>query len=125
MSHRGSRRIQRLRRKRRVRATVQGTSQRPRFSVFRSNRHISAQLIDDVARVTLVSASDLTIRPGRGKKGKQPLGRRERAEQVGTLLAEKAKAKHIRAVQFDRGRYRYHGRVAAVAAGARKGGLTF
>lgn len=121
MQHIKGKRVQRLRRAKRTRTRVRGTSEMPRLSVFRSNRHLSAELIDDRADVTVASASDLGLRARKSK----PLGRRERAEQVGLRLAQQAQAKNIRAARFDRGRYRYHGLVAAVAAGARKGGLHF
>jgi large subunit ribosomal protein L18 len=109
---------QRLRRRRRVRAKVRGTAERPRLSVFRSNRGVSAQLIDDVAGRTLAAVNwtepDL--------KGLQSM---EQAKRVGELVAERAKAAGIEAVVFDRGGYQYHGRVRAVAEGARAGGLRF
>jgi large subunit ribosomal protein L18 len=108
----------RLRRRRRVRAKVHGTAERPRISVFRSNRGIFAQLIDDEAGVTLAAVnwteSDL--------RSLKPL---EQAEQAGRRLAERAKAAGIDAAVFDRGGYQYHGRVKALAEGAREGGLTF
>jgi large subunit ribosomal protein L18 len=108
----------RLKRRRRVRAKVQGTAERPRISVFRSNRGIFAQLIDDDAGVTLAAVnwieSDL--------RSLKPL---EQAEKAGRLLAERAKAAGIDVAVFDRGGYQYHGRVKALAEGAREGGLTF
>jgi large subunit ribosomal protein L18 len=108
----------RLKRRRRVRAKVQGTAERPRISVFRSNRGIFAQLIDDDAGRTLAAVnwteSDL--------RGLKPM---EQANRAGALLAERAKAAGIEAAVFDRGGYRYHGRVKALAEGAREGGLTF
>ena len=109
---------QRLRRRRRVRAKVRGSAQRPRVSVFRSNRGISAQLIDDdrghpLAAVTWTEP-DL-----------RDLGRREQAARAGKLLAERATDVGVQTVVFDRGGYRYHGRVQALAEGAREGGLTF
>jgi large subunit ribosomal protein L18 len=108
----------RLRRRRRVRAKVQGTAARPRISVFRSNRGVFAQLIDDDAGRTIAAVnwteSDLrTLKP------------LEQANQAGKLLAERAKAAGIDAAVFDRGGYQYHGRVKALAEGAREGGLTF
>ena len=108
----------RLRRRRRVRAKVRGTAERPRISVFRSNRGIFAQLVDDDAGRTLASVSwiesDLrTITP------------MEQATRAGTLLAERAKAAGVESVVFDRGGYQYHGRVKALADGARAGGLIF
>ena len=109
---------QRLRRRRRVRAKISGTAERPRLSVFRSNRGIVAQLIDDDAGRTL-AAVNWTEAELRGLK---PM---EQATRVGALLAERAKAAGIDAAVFDRGGYRYHGRVKALAEGAREGGLTF
>jgi large subunit ribosomal protein L18 len=109
---------QRLRRRRRVRAKVRGTAERPRLSVFRSNRGISAQLIDDVDGRTLAAVnwieSDL--------KGLQAM---EQAKRVGELIAERGKAAGVDTAVFDRGGYRYHGRVRALAEGARDGGLSF
>lgn len=105
----------RIARHKRVRNKIAGTAARPRLVVFRSLTHIYAQLIDDVARRTLASASDAA---GSGTKG-------ARAAAVGTQLAERAKAAGIEEVVFDRGGYRYHGRVKALADAARKGGLQF
>ena len=109
---------QRLRRRRRVRAKVRGSAERPRLSVFRSNRGVNVQLIDDVAGQTLAAVnwteSDI--------KGLQSM---EQAKRVGELIAERAKAAGIETVVFDRGGYRYHGRVKALAEGAREGGLRF
>src|SRR5919204_4551137 len=108
----------RLKRRRRVRAKVHGTAERPRISVFRSNRGIFAQLIDDDAGRTLAAVN--WIEPElRG------LARMEQAKRAGALLAERAKAAGIEAAVFDRGGYRYHGRVKALADGAREGGLSF
>ena len=108
----------RLRRRRRVRAKVRGTAERPRLSVFRSNRGIQAQVIDDVAGRTL-AAVNWTEADLRGLK---PM---EQATRAGALIAERAKAAGIDTAVFDRGGYRYHGRVKALAEGAREGGLTF
>ncbi len=102
-------------RHRRVRKKVVGTSEKPRLAVFRSNRHIYAQLIDDFAGGTLLSAS--TVKNGNGKDPKA------RAKAVGAEIAEKAKKAGIERVVFDRGGFMYHGRVQAVAEGAREGGL--
>jgi large subunit ribosomal protein L18 len=102
----------------RVRKKVAGTAERPRLAVFRSNKHIYAQLIDDVAGKTLVSASALDA--DAAKEGKK----QDVAKSVGTLLGKRAKDAGIQAVVFDRGGYQYHGRVAQVAAGAREAGLT-
>ena len=109
---------QRLRRRRRVRAKVRGNAERPRLSVFRSNRGVNAQLIDDVAGRTLaaVTWTEPDI------KGLQSM---EQAKRVGGLIAERAKAAGVETVVFDRGGYRYHGRVRALAEGAREGGLRF
>ena len=108
----------RLKRRRRVRAKVRGTAERPRIAVFRSNRGIFAQLIDDDAGRTL-AAVNWTEADLRGLK---PM---EQANRAGALLAERAKAAGIDTAVFDRGGYRYHGRVKALAEGAREGGLTF
>ncbi|MEK7636998.1 MAG: 50S ribosomal protein L18 [Patescibacteria group bacterium] len=107
----------RIRRHRRVRARISGTADRPRLAVFRSHAHIEAQLIDDVAGHTLVSATD---RPLNAKATKT-----ERAAAVGTELAAKARTQKITTVVFDRGGYQYHGRVKALAEAARAGGLIF
>jgi len=106
----------RLRRHLRVRNRVAGTAERPRLVVFRSLKHIYAQLVDDTANKTLATVSDLGIE--QGKKG-------ERAAEVGKLIAERAKSAGVTRVVFDRAGYRYHGRIKAVADGARKGGLEF
>src|SRR4051794_35166332 len=108
----------RLKRRRRVRARVRGSAERPRISVFRSNRGIFAQLIDDDAGRTL-GAVNWTEADLRSLK---PL---EQAKKAGELLAERAKAAGIESVVFDRGGYQYHGRVRALAEGAREGGLHF
>lgn len=105
-----------LRRARRVRSRVQGTTLAPRLSVMRSAKHISAQIIDDSTGKTLASASD------KGLKAGNPT---ELAKEVGKVLAKNAVEAKITRVVFDRGAYRYHGRVAALANGAREGGLTF
>jgi large subunit ribosomal protein L18 len=110
----------RLRRHARVRKKVSGTASRPRLAVYRSNRHVYAQLIDDGAAATLAAASDAelpTDRPGAGP------GKTDRAREVGKLIAERARRAGIEAAVFDRGGRRFHGRVAAVAEGAREGGL--
>jgi large subunit ribosomal protein L18 len=107
------------RRHRRIRAKVKGTQERPRLSVFRSNQHIYVQLIDDSQAQTLVSCSDLKV------KEKKGLTKMEIAKEVGKSIAKKALEKKIKKVVFDRGGYKYHGRVKAVAEGAREGGLEF
>jgi len=109
---------QRLKRRRRVRAKIRGTAERPRISVFRSNRGIFAQLIDDDAGRTIASVN-WTEGDLRGLK------RMEQATRAGTLLADRAKAAGIDTAVFDRGGYQYHGRIKALADGAREGGLTF
>ncbi len=107
----------RLRRRRRVRAKISGTAERPRVSVFRSNRGISAQLIDDVAGRTL-TAVNWTEDELRTMSGA------ERATRVGTLLAQRAQEAGVTVAVFDRGGYQYHGQVKALAEGAREAGLT-
>ena len=109
----------RLRRHIRVRGKISGTPECPRLNVFRSNANIYAQIIDDVNGVTLASASTLD------KDFEGATGNVEAAKKVGAVLAERAKAKGIEEVVFDRGGYVYHGRVAALAEGAREGGLKF
>lgn len=109
----------RIRRHQRVRKNISGTAERPRLNVFRSAKHIYAQIIDDVKGVTLVAASSMD----KGFEGCG--GNAEGAKAVGKKIAEKAQAAGIKAVVFDRGGYVYHGRVAALAEGAREGGLEF
>ena len=108
----------RLKRRRRVRAKVTGTAERPRISVFRSNRGVFAQVIDDAEGKTLAAVNwtedDLKSLP-----------RMEQAKKAGELLAERAKAAGVESAVFDRGGYQYHGRVKALAEGAREGGLIF
>jgi large subunit ribosomal protein L18 len=109
---------QRLKRRRRVRAKVHGTPERPRVAVFRSNRGITAQLIDDVAGHTLAAVhwTETGVRELKGS---------DQAKKVGELLAQRAKSAGVETVVFDRGGYQYHGRVQALADGAREGGLIF
>ena len=109
---------QRLRRRRRVRAKVRGTAARPRIAVFRSNRGVFAQLIDDEGGRTLAAAQWT-------EAGVKDMKSMDQAKRVGELLAERAKAAGIERAVFDRGGYRYHGRVKALAEGAREGGLNF
>ena len=109
----------RLKRHVRVRGKISGTPECPRLNVFRSNANIYAQIIDDVNGVTLVAANTLE------KEFEGATGNCEAAKKVGAVLAERAKAKGIEQVVFDRGGYVYHGRVAALAEGAREGGLQF
>ena len=108
----------RLKRRRRVRAKVSGTAERPRISVFRSNRGVMVQLIDDESGRTLaaVNWTEADLRD---------LSKMEQAKRAGELLAERAKAAGIETAVFDRGGYQYHGRVKALAEGAREGGLAF
>ena len=115
-----ARRVSRLRRHNRLRKRVAGTAERPRLVVKRSSRHIHAQVVDDTRGHTLVSAStmDASLRGADGDKSAL-------ARQVGALVAERAKAAGITAVVFDRGGNRYAGRIAALADGAREGGLDF
>ena len=117
-----SRNDRRVKRHERVRKNLYGTPEKPRLSVYRSNKNISAQIIDDVSGTTLVAASsldkDLKAEVANG-------GNKEAAKKVGAALAKKAAAKGIEEVCFDRGGFLYHGRVAELAAGAREGGLKF
>ena len=115
--------MRRQRRKRRVRKRVSGTLERPRLSVFRSHKHIYAQVIDDTASRTLVDASSAAKVLSEKLAGKG--GTKGAAEVVGTALAEKAVAAGIRKIVFDRNGYPYHGRIQALADAARKGGLEF
>jgi large subunit ribosomal protein L18 len=108
----------RLKRRRRVRAKISGTAARPRISVFRSNRGLSAQLVDDVSARTLAAVNWFEPQLREASKA-------ERATRAGELLAERAKAAGISEAVFDRGGYRYHGRVKALADGAREAGLRF
>jgi large subunit ribosomal protein L18 len=108
----------RLRRRRRVRARIRGSADRPRLSVYRSNRGVFAQLIDDDAGRTVASVS--WTEPDLRK-----LASMEQAKRAGQLLAERAKAAGVETCVFDRGGYQFHGRVAAIAEGAREGGLRF
>ncbi len=110
-----AKRVARLRRHHRVRRKISGSAQRPRLAVYRSNRHIYAQLIDDAAARTLAAASDREV-SAQGDKT-------ERAKAVGALIADRAKQAGIERAVFDRGGRLYHGRVAALAEGAREGGL--
>jgi len=133
----GPKREKRERRHRRVRAKISGTKKVPRLCVFRSNKHIYTQLIDDEKRQTLVSASDLEVKKPKAKKEKTTKesekevkqivrsGKSALAYKVGKLIAEKALKKKVKKVVFDRGGYKYWGRVKALAEGAREGGLKF
>ncbi|MEJ7894107.1 MAG: 50S ribosomal protein L18 [Solirubrobacteraceae bacterium] len=108
----------RLKRRRRVRAKVVGSAERPRIAVFRSNRGVSAQLIDDTAGQTLAHVSWT-------EEDLKSLPRMDQARRAGEMLAERAKAAGVESAVFDRGGYQYHGRVKALADGAREGGLAF
>ena len=119
MINRPDTRSQRLKRHKRVRAKISGTPERPRLNVFRSGTNIYAQIIDDVNGVTLVSASSLE------KDFSCDGTKSDAARLVGRNVAQRAKAKGIETVVFDRGGYVYHGRVQALAEGAREGGLQF
>ena len=119
MINRPDTRSQRIKRHKRVRAKISGTPERPRLNVFRSETNIYAQIIDDTQGITLASANSL-------EKGFECDGTKtDAAKKVGQLVAERAKAKGIDTVVFDRGGYVYHGRVQALAEGAREGGLQF
>ena len=121
MVHPGKKIPRRVRRQRRVRRRVKGTAERPRVSVFRSLRHIYAQVVNDYEGRTLASASSLDPE----LRGQVDGGNAAGAAAVGEALARKADASGITEVVFDRGGYKYHGRVKALADGARKGGLKF
>ncbi len=123
----------RYRRHRKIRAKISGTSKVPRLCVFRSANHIYAQLINDEKGVTIATANDLELKKGRKKtsfkdaeiKGEKKTRKVDVAYQVGKLIAEKALAKKVEKVVFDRGGYAYLGKVKALAEGAREGGLRF
>lgn len=121
MAHTNSKSVARQRRKKHIRKVVVGTTERPRLCVFRSVKHIYAQVIDDERGVTLASASSLKIELPEGATG----GNVEGAKLVGRLLAEAAKSTNVSKVVFDRNGYLYHGRIAALADAAREAGLQF
>jgi large subunit ribosomal protein L18 len=112
----------RIRRHHRVRKKVKGTSAKPRLSVYRSLSHIHAQIIDDVSGSTIAAASDLDAEGKTQASGKQ---KTEVAKVIGQILAQRAKERGVKEVVFDRGGYKYHGRVKALADGAREAGLAF
>lgn len=116
-----SKRVIRDRIHKRIRAKVSGTTERPRLSVFRSIKHITAQIIDDSKGHTLAAASSTEVKKGLKANGGNVAG----AKEIGKLVAERAKEKGIKAVVFDRGGYLYHGRVKALADAAREAGLEF
>ena len=113
--------VARQKRVKRIRKKIVGTSERPRLRVFKSSKHIYAQLIDDSAGATLVSMSTVE----KGFQSEDEKGKTADAKKVGMLIAEKAKAAGISQIVFDRGGCRYHGRVKALSEGAREGGLDF
>lgn len=113
-----NKKTQRIKRHKHIRSRVSGSEATPRLTVFRSNKHIYAQIIDDKKAVTIVSASDFNLKDN--KKNNV-----EAAAKIGELLAETAKGKKVTKVVFDRSGYKFHGRVKALAEGARKGGLSF
>ena len=121
MNHQKEKALQRLRRRRHVRRRITGTSERPRLTVFRSSKHIYAQLIDDLTGRTLASASSAAKKTESATYG----GNVKAAKAVGLRLAEAAKAAGVSKAALDRGHYKYHGRVKALADGAREGGLQF
>jgi len=112
--------VKKNRQRKKIKTKIFGTKECPRLSVFRSNKHIYAQLIDDQNGNTLLSCSDLKL-----KNLNESLDKTEVAKKVGMALAEKAKAKQIKKVIFDRNGYKFHGRVKALAEGARENGLIF
>lgn len=118
-----SKKLKRERRHRRVRARVIGSAEKPRLCVFRSNQHIYAQLIDDEAGKTLASVRDMDIKDVTSKNDLS--GKQAKSFIVGELIAEKAEKLKIKTIVFDRGGYKYHGRVKALAEGARSKGLVF
>ena len=120
MDQQKAKKARQLRRRHHVRSRIVGTPERPRLTVFRSSKHIYAQLIDDLTGTTLAAAASL------GKESAVKYGGNVKAAKVvGSKIAEEAKAKGIAKVAFDRGHYRYHGRVAALADAAREAGLSF
>jgi large subunit ribosomal protein L18 len=122
MNHQKAKHRQQLRRRNHVRRKIVGTPERPRLTVFRSSKHIYAQLVDDLSGVTLAAVSS----QAKDLRGQTPYGGNVKAAAaVGAKLAEAAKGKGINLAAFDRGHYRFHGRVKALADGARKGGLQF
>jgi large subunit ribosomal protein L18 len=116
------RQLARAKRKTRIRKNLEGTSERPRLTVFRSDKHIYAQIIDDIKGATLVSAS---TQSSEYREAEPPKGKMGAAELVGELIARRAQAKGVSKVVFDRNGFIYHGRVRALADAARKGGLDF
>lgn len=122
MARPGNKELARKKRHKRIRMRVEGTAERPRLNVFRSLRHIYAQLIDDEKGHTLLSASTLDAEVA---ERADDMNKAEQAKVVGEVLARRAREKGVTEIVFDRGGYRYHGRVKALAEGARAGGLQF
>jgi large subunit ribosomal protein L18 len=120
MSQTNPRTVARLKRQARIRKKIKGTSERPRLSVFRSARHVYAQIVDDTAGITLVTAS--TVEKAY-KEQPKPEDKKSAAAQIGKLIAQRALDKGIKKVVFDRNGFLYHGRVKALSDGAREGGL--
>jgi len=115
---------QRILRHKRVRKKITGNPKIPRLTVFRSNKHIYAQLVDDVSKITIVESSEKNI-PFASKGSEKKSSKLDKAFEVGINLAKKATAKNIKRVIYDRGGFKYHGRIKSLAEGARKGGLIF
>jgi large subunit ribosomal protein L18 len=115
----------RKKRHRSIRKRIEGSTERPRLAVFRSSRHIYAQVIDDLAQKTLVSTSDVDATKAATKDGGKDAKKKDRAKLVGAAIAKKCLEKGIDKVVFDRAGYKYHGRVSALADGAREAGLKF
>ncbi len=117
--------LKRVIRHKRVRSRVSGEAERPRLAVFKSNSHIYVQLIDDNAGKTVLAASSAEVSAKGGSASGGKLKKSDAAKEVGKMIAAKALAKNIKAVKFDRGGFAYHGRIKALAEGAREGGLEF
>lgn len=120
-----NKRIKRIRRHRRIRDQIKGTSERPRLSVYRSNKHVYVQLIDDASNRTLIGISDKAVQSAGQRIKKEHLTKSQKSRTLGVLLAKKAEEGKIKKVVFDKGGYAYHGRTKAIAQGAREGGLEF
>lgn len=120
-----NKRIRRVLRHKKITKKMSGSDKMPRLVIFRSNKHIYAQLVDDNKGLTLVASSDLTSTKPKGSKSEAKLSKIEKSYQAGLHLAKRALAEKIKSVVFDRSGYKYHGRIKALAEGASKGGLTF
>lgn len=126
MAEKPDKKIRRTKRRKKIRAKISGEKNCPRLSVFKSNKHIQAQLIDDQTGKTLLSADDAKMKKISLKHGEETLAAKQAlAYKVGKTIAQEALKKEIKRVKFDRGGYKYHGRVKALAAGARSAGLVF